>query len=227
MTERYAKLPASLSHEDQLELLKDSIDLRFSSPEINEFAPLKGSDTPYVPRSFKSNKSGHERLPFFAADMAFSNMIEYDNFKRQLRYVCSCVILLGLFTPFINIVSANETFSGVQLTAGLWQAFGLNLLPAIIVIGVAIFPVMLFLYAAAIAIVPRTIALDDNLLTKLWSITATSGILYFFAAFMFINLEGQTVYTLTNTIGFGYYVTMITIFTYHFLTQLADQTIVT
>ena len=227
MTERSAKLPTSLSHEDQLELLKDSIDLRFSSPEINEFAPMKGANTPYMPRSYQSNKNEHERLPIFAAEMTFNDAQEYDNFKRQLRYICSGVILLGLFTPFINIVSATETFTGIQLMAGLGQAFGLNLLPAALVIGVAIFPIMLCLYAAVIAINPIALVFNENLLNQLWSVTATSGILYFFAAFMFINLEGQTTQTITNTIGFGYYVTMITIFTYHFLTQWADQNVVT
>lgn len=231
MTERSAKLSSSLSHEDQLELLKDSIDLRFTSPEINEFAPVQGETAPYIPRPYKprpykANRQDHKRLPIVTTLTTFSGVAEYVSFKRQLRYICTAIILIGVFTPFINIVSAAETFTGIELMSGLWEIFELNLLPAALVTGVAIFPIMLCLYSAAIIINPFALIFSKNFLKQLWSITATSGILYFFAAFMFITLEGQTTQTLTNTIGVGYYVTMITIFVYHFLAQWADQKMV-
>ncbi|MEM8859259.1 MAG: hypothetical protein AAGD96_13110 [Chloroflexota bacterium] len=227
MTERSIKLSSNLTQEDQLELLKDSIDLRFSSPEINEFSALQGEDTPYKPRSARTSNPNTERLPIFAADMTFNHTQEYYAFKRQLRYICSGVILLALLSPYLTLLDGPHSLNGIQIMTGLLNVFTLTFSSAIWLIGVAIFPIMLCIYAGALAIMPKRIWQSQTALTKLWSITATSGILYFFAAFVFSTLETNGGQTFTNTIGIGYYIAMATIFAYHFLTQLADQTVVT
>ncbi|MFK7803034.1 MAG: hypothetical protein AB8G95_15485 [Anaerolineae bacterium] len=220
-----------LTVEDQLTLLKDSIDLRFTHKEDNEFAQLSKAD---LRGQFEINEKIQLAPSMLAIGLAGESMRlstneilpQHDYLKEQLknkrsiRYICCMVIWMSLFTPFLNIGSGSDALLGHNLISALLGLFKHPSATNGQVIFVAIYPLLLILYASTLALFPNNLNFKKARMW-LWSLSAGSGIFYFFAALTLFTAGGLGNQGL-STIGFGYYLSMVAIFAYHFLNQLIE-----
>lgn len=216
--------PTQLTVEDQLALLKDSIDLRFVKKESNEFAPISQYN-PTLQLEFgkQSNALSQNKALLAHSTQNIEHLLEQIKTKRHIRYISCVVIWISLFTPFLNMGGANETVFGFNLISTIVEFIKQPAATLNWGIFVAIYPTMLLIYAAMLAFLPMRLNLDKTRM-RLWSVTASSGILFFFAALILFAAESD-INDAISTIGFGYYLSMAAIFAYHFLTQWADRTV--
>lgn len=232
MNNNLSKPTYLLTIDDQLTLLKDSIDLRFNHKNNNEFASL-GQGDPLKKFEFSDTKK--REYPLFRPDaITFKNdtreldeLLERIKTKRHIRYISCVVILFSLFTPFLNImVGAGDTILGLSLVSTFVE---LAKQPSLITksgsdLFVALYPALLVIYAGSLAFLPNGIN-KTKARTRFWSITAGSGIFFFFVALTLFTAESN-LHNAISTIGYGYYLSMAAIFAYHFLTQFAEQSMV-
>ena len=216
-------MTVSLTEEDQLALLKDSIDLRFTESADNEFSQFKKSNALKQFNHYKKNK--YANIQPKVSDLDAELLQEQKKTKQSLRYMCCVVICLSLFTPFLDLFPANSTVSGIDLIAMLVGLYDQPIANLGSIIFVTAYPLLLLIYASLIAFLPRKLHISkiDKARARLWSLTATGGIFYFFAALILFSIN-ENINSGISAIGFGYYLSMAAIFAYHFLTQFAERT---
>lgn len=223
MKNHLSDVTVSLTEEDQLALLKDSIDLRFTSTADNEFAQFRRSNA--LKQFQLYSKADLNNVQLQASDLDLELLLEQKKTKRSLRYMCCAVICLALFTPFLNLTGSEQIVSGLELITMLIGIYDQPIANFGSIIIVTAYPVLLLTYATLIAFFPGSIHFKKIELarTRLWGLTATAGIVYFFAALIFYSLN-DNINNGVSAVGFGYYLSMAAIFAYHFLTQFAERT---
>ena len=217
------EMSISLTEEDQLALLKDSIDLRFTRAIDNEFAHFKKAN---ALKQFKQypNKS-YSMLPE-VNDLDQDLLQEQQKTMRNLRYLCSAIICLALLAPFLNLADTGRSLSGVELISmvvGLYNRPVGNVSP---ILFVTAYPILLAIYAVLIAFLPKRLSAEkvEKIRGRLWNLTAAGGILYFFTALILFSMVVDNIYNGSSAIGSGYYLSMTAIFTYHFLSRFTERT---
>ncbi|MFT5196562.1 MAG: hypothetical protein ACI85U_003598 [Candidatus Promineifilaceae bacterium] len=206
------------TEEDQLTLLKNSVDLRFTSSENNKITADTSRQSEFYNKKPKPITLKHI---FKKLELEELQLEEQKKVKRNIRYICCVTIWVSLFTPFLNLIGVDNSILGFSLIPCFLGLFSQSFTTSSWIIPVVAYPLILFVYAGFLAFAPAKLR-SQQLSTRSWCLTTGSGILYFFAALILFAADNN-IDNAISTIGFGYYLSMATIFAYYFLTQFADR----
>ena len=201
----------TLSEKDQLDLLKDSIDIRFANAESNEFAPISQFD----PKQLKIYTPDSIFSP--AARLALVEDLEESAMtQKSVRQLCGITMLVSLFASYLLATEPLVSYSGIKLLSAL-SAIVTGILPAdpgdMLMV---VFPAVLSVYGALLTLWPNRYNHYQKYLRLGWHVVAWSGILHFFTAIFFHGPTGAVA-------GFGYYLGMTAVFAYYYLAQFSGS----
>ena len=205
------KSSSVLSEQDQLDLLKDSIELRFTNASINEFSSISKFD----PSRLNKFEPAQGQPENHFNQLAFADFNDKEVMHKNIRQLCGISMLVSLFIPFVQISQPQESITGLDLIASLLGITLKQFSAESWAILMAIFPLTLTVYAGILITSPAHWAKLSKFLNVAWPITICTGILHFFVTH-FVFLESSVI------AGVGYYVAMVALISFYYLGQLAD-----